>query len=104
MSFISMLFASYTHLFFLVGGVASLVFVVGLYFIFHRYRDSLQHAAIHDEMMPIAGEDVIATQLDLARAYLETGSADLAKTILKAVIKHGSAIHREEAKQLLSSV
>lgn len=52
----------------------------------------------------IAGEDVLATQLDLARAYLETGRTQLARTILESVILQGSSQHQQEAQQLLSSI
>ena len=51
----------------------------------------------------IAGEDVFATQLDLARAYIETGKAQLAKRILEYVIEKGSAQQRQEARNLLGS-
>lgn len=48
-----------------------------------------------------SGEDVFATQLDLARAYIETGKTSVAKKILSGVIKKGTAIHQEEAQRLL---
>ncbi len=52
----------------------------------------------------ISGEDVIATQMDLARAYLEAGKKQLARTLLKTVRKQGSFIQKQEAKKLLATL
>lgn len=52
----------------------------------------------------IAGEDALSTQLDLARAYIETGRKQLAKKILLYVAEQGNDLQQEEAKQLLSFV
>src|SRR3990167_4505749 len=51
----------------------------------------------------IAGDDIMVTQLDLARAYLETDRKNLAKSILNNVIMHGAALQKQEAKILLES-
>src|SRR3989344_4351222 len=99
MNVLSLLLTSYSQLLMIVGGFAFLLFLLGVYFILRAYRTAQTEAAIQAEMQPIAGDDVVATQLDLARAYLETGSAAMAKTILKVVVKQGSQAQREEAKQ-----
>ena len=52
----------------------------------------------------IAGEDVFATQLDLARAYIETGKVQLAQKILDHVIEKGSNAHQLEARYLLGFI
>src|SRR5580692_8604577 len=52
----------------------------------------------------ISGDNVLATQLDLARAYLETERKNLAKSILNNVLQHGSEEQRQEAKRLLGSL
>ena len=104
MNVLSLLLTSYSQLLMIVGGFAFLLFLLGVYFILRAYRTAQTEAAIQAEMQPIAGDDVVATQLDLARAYLETGSAAMAKTILKVVVKQGSQAQREEAKQLLNHV
>lgn len=49
----------------------------------------------------IAGEDKLATQLDLARAYIETGKTQLAKKILLFVLEKGALPQQQEAKRLL---
>lgn len=46
-------------------------------------------------------EDVIATQLDLARAYIESGRQSLAKKILLHVVQNGKAEQQREAELLL---
>ncbi|SRR5579883_971314 len=57
----------------------------------------------HD-ITAIAGDDVMATQLDLARAYIETGRKLLAKKILEHVIEQGSYAQQNEAKNLLGLI
>lgn len=52
------------------------------------------------EVDAIAGDDVIATQLDLARAYIETGKKQMAQALLRVVIERGSASQRQEAEAL----
>lgn len=59
-------------------------------------------AEITDNFTAIAGDDLIATQLDLARAYIETDKRDLAKSILKTVTKQGNQAQKDEAQELLS--
>jgi FimV-like protein len=51
----------------------------------------------------ISGEDVIATQLDLAKAYIEMDKKPLAKNLLNQVIKEGSNPQKEEARKLLKT-
>lgn len=56
------------------------------------------------DISAIAGEDVLATQLDLARAYIETGRKQLAKKILEYVVQQGSDAQRSEARILLGYI
>lgn len=49
----------------------------------------------------ISGDDVMATQLDLARAYIETGRKLLAKKILTHVVKFGKMSQQREAQNLM---
>ena len=49
-------------------------------------------------------EDEITTQLDLAKAYIELGNADSAKTILGEVIAVGNAAQRQQAQELLGQI
>lgn len=49
----------------------------------------------------IAGDNILATQLDLARAYIETGAWSFAKNILESVKQHGDGMQQKEAQALL---
>lgn len=52
----------------------------------------------------ISGDNVLSTQLDLARAYIETDRKNLAKSILNNVMQNGSEEQRQEAKRLLGNL
>lgn len=56
----------------------------------------------HD-IKAIAGDDVITTQLDLARAYIELDKFTLAKKILEHVVEHGNSNQQDEAKKLMET-
>lgn len=56
------------------------------------------------DIRAIAGEDMMVTQLDLARAYVELGKIKLAKQILNHVILHGNSLHQQSAQRLLSNL
>ncbi len=56
------------------------------------------------DIAAITGEDVIGTQLDLARAYIETNRKMLAKKILTFVLAQGNPSEQEEARRLLSVI
>ena len=56
------------------------------------------------DISAIAGDDVMATQLDLARAYVETGRYTLAKKILDHVHEHGNSFQQQEAHELLKFI
>jgi pilus assembly protein FimV len=52
------------------------------------------------EQAPV-GEDEMNTKLDLARAYVEMGDKDSARSLLKEVVEHGAPQHQGEAQALL---
>lgn len=124
MSILSLFFQSYSSILLVIGALAGLVFLGGLFVIFkmiffpqpvkHSMRAAtaqrkvkIDRAVLPDaanDVTDIAGEDPMATQLDLARAYIETGKKQFAKIILAAVIREGNAAHQEEAQRLLSSI
>lgn len=56
------------------------------------------------DIKAIAGDDVMVTQLDLARAYIELGKKSLAKQILNHVLEHGSKNQQDVARQLIESI
>ena len=49
-------------------------------------------------------EDAVATKIDLARAYLDMGDSDGARSMLEEVLTEGSAAQRAEAKELLAEI
>ncbi len=57
----------------------------------------------HD-IKAIAGDSVMATQLDLARGFIEIGKASLAKKILRHVLEKGDAEDQAIAKKLIGSI
>lgn len=82
-----------------------LLFSIGVYFILQNAKEEDFIVAPNKDTVEVgdfAGEDEITTQLDLARAYIETGKQNLAKTILHSVISQGNVTQQEEAQQLLS--
>lgn len=57
---------------------------------------------IDDDMM--ATDDAIGTKLDLAKAYLDMGDPDGAKSMLEEVIAEGSDKQKSEARKLLAEI
>jgi FimV-like protein len=55
------------------------------------------------EEAPAAGDES-STKLDLARAYMDMGDNDMAKSLLNEVKQQGSAQQKKEAQELLSRV
>lgn len=53
------------------------------------------------DVKAIAGDDQLATQLDLARAYIETGRLALARKMLTQVLAKANATQAAEANHLL---
>jgi pilus assembly protein FimV len=50
------------------------------------------------------GEDAIGTKLDLAKAYLDMGDPEGAKSMLDEVLAEGNDSQREEARRLLAEI
>jgi pilus assembly protein FimV len=46
----------------------------------------------------------VGTKLDLARAYMDMGDPDGARSILGEVLAEGSPTQRQEAQRLLDSI
>jgi FimV-like protein len=107
---ISLILKCYLSILLSVGIVSLLIFILGLYLIFRKSspkqtRQTNPRAAESlQDLSAIAGEDVITTQLDLARAYIETGHMQSAKDILDYVIKQGNTTQQQEAQQLLNGI
>ncbi|AVP98397.1 hypothetical protein C7S18_14905 [Ahniella affigens] len=50
------------------------------------------------------GDDAVATKLDLARAYLDMGDSDGAKSMLDEVMTEGNDKQKDEARKLLAEI
>jgi pilus assembly protein FimV len=46
----------------------------------------------------------VGTKLDLARAYVDMGDPEGARSILDEVMKEGSAVQKQEAERLMASL
>ncbi len=62
--------------------------------------------AVDDDLgdLGVFGDDAVATKLDLARAYLDMGDPDGARSMLEEVISEGNASQQSEARKLLDSL
>jgi len=60
-------------------------------------------AADMPEMEPVTMSEV-GTKLDLARAYMDMGDPDGARSILEEVLQEGNSGQRSEAQRLLDSI
>jgi pilus assembly protein FimV len=64
---------------------------------------SLEDLPEASELEPVTMSEV-GTKLDLARAYVDMGDPDGARSILEEVLKEGSSSQRQEAQRLLESL
>ena len=55
------------------------------------------------ELEPVTLSEV-GTKLDLARAYVDMGDPEGARSILEEVLKEGNAGHKQEAERLMSGL
>jgi len=100
---------SYWVLLLSVGMSSLFIFMLGLYFIFRKAfivlpKIEMSKESYHNDhdLSAITGDDIMTTQLDLARAYLETDRKSLAIQILKYVIQKGNSDQQHEAQQLMN--
>ncbi|MDZ7663266.1 FimV/HubP family polar landmark protein [Thiohalophilus sp.] len=54
--------------------------------------------------MPLGGGDEVGTKLDLARAYIDMGDPDGARSILDEVLDEGDDSQKQEAQQLIQQI
>jgi FimV-like protein len=110
---ITAIIQSYYSLFLTVGIAAIFFFLLGVYFILKlssptkKAEPAFAQTAFSfhpQDFSAIAGDDVLSTQLDLARAYIESDKKELAKMILRQVIASGTDTQQKEAQRLLDFV
>lgn len=107
MTMISLLLKSYYDVLISIILASLSIFTLGLYFILRKPKQKqtmLDNAHFDEDFNAISGDDVLSTQLDLARAYIETGSKNLANEILRYVAEQGSAEQQKEARMLLDTI
>jgi FimV-like protein len=68
------------------------------------YSTKITTIASSKDISAIAGDNVIATQLDLAKAYIEMDQKNLAKRILNEALKLGNAAQKNEAQLLIETL
>ncbi len=66
--------------------------------------DELSLLQSHSENLDLDSTDEITTKLDLARAYIDMGDIEGAKSILEEVSSEGSEDQQKEAEELLNSL
>ncbi|MEW8508486.1 MAG: FimV/HubP family polar landmark protein [Candidatus Thiodiazotropha sp.] len=66
--------------------------------------DDLSLLQSHSENLDLDSTDEITTKLDLARAYIDMGDVEGAKSILEEVSSEGSDTQQKEAQELLNSL
>ncbi|MCB1610317.1 MAG: fimbrial protein FimV, partial [Xanthomonadales bacterium] len=61
---------------------------------------------VDDELgdLGVFGDDAVATKLDLARAYMDMGDPDGARSMLEEVIGEGNTEQKDEARKLLDGL
>lgn len=69
-----------------------------------RRKPSSTLVITSQDIKAISGEDVMGTQLDLARAYLEIKKNKMAKQILHHVVQHGNSEQKETAQNLMKQL
>ena len=64
--------------------------------------------ALHDVDLPLGDESTtmseVGTKLDLARAYIDMGDPEGARSILEEVLNEGNAVQKKEAERLVASL
>lgn len=100
----------------LIGLVTSILIFLSLTFFFSKTENYSQNqdkttgpatastkpfTISSKDIETIAGDDIMLTQIDLARAYIETDRKNLARNILTNVIQNGIPELQREAHSLL---
>ncbi|HEU4665631.1 MAG TPA: FimV/HubP family polar landmark protein, partial [Dokdonella sp.] len=63
---------------------------------------AMKEASLDDDFF--AGEDAVGTKLDLAKAYMDMGDPDGARSMLEEVVAEGNDVQKAEAHRLISEL
>ena len=75
-----------------------------LLFLYNTQQKKSATSSVLTDMTAIAGDDLIDTQLDLAKAYLEMNQKNQAKTLLMQILKDGTDAHKTRARLLMKTL
>lgn len=118
---IALIIKSYLAILIAVGLGAALLLTAGVFMIIRYFSNkslvdshtgraamTLIHSQSADQVAAsldgIAGENMMATRLDLARAYIETSQFHAAKQLLDTVRQEGTLAHIGDADKLLATI
>ncbi|EQD60918.1 protein containing Motility protein FimV, partial [mine drainage metagenome] len=89
-----------------LGNVSGLDFDIGTATVPHAdigAMPEMAEANVVSDLEPVTMSEV-GTKLDLARAYMDMGDPDGARSILEEVMHEGTDVQRQEADRLLESL
>jgi len=91
------------HVYLLITVIITLVALSCLFSTLFKLQKK-KRKLLEQDIQAIAGDNVITTQLDLARAYIEMNQQDLARDLLNQIIKKGDILQQSEARQLVATL
>lgn len=68
----------------------------------HAVDEPMENSISDEEFF--AGEDAVGTKLDLAKAYLDMGDPEGARSMLEEVLVEGNALQQAEARKLVAEI
>jgi pilus assembly protein FimV len=70
----------------------------------HEFEAAAPAAPLHVDEDEFAGEDGVGTKLDLAKAYLDMGDPEGARSMLEEVLSEGNDSQSGEARRLMAEI
>jgi pilus assembly protein FimV len=70
----------------------------------HEFEAAAPAAPLHVDEDEFAGEDGVGTKLDLAKAYLDMGDPEGARSMLEEVLSEGNDSQKGEARRLMAEI
>ena len=105
---IELIIKSYFSILLGIGASCLSLLFLGLYLIIKKSTrpsaSSIQDSHITQDIEAIAGDDLFSTQLDLARAFIESDKKQFAKKILESIMEDGNPSQQQEARVLIGQL
>jgi pilus assembly protein FimV len=70
----------------------------------HEFEAAAPAAPLSVDEDEFAGEDGVGTKLDLAKAYLDMGDPEGARSMLEEVLSEGNDSQKGEARRLMAEI